>query len=57
MAGAAFDSAAARMGLAMALLLLNTYGQPTLQYLATQLGEVLDIDSPKSDPTQHRPIR
>ena len=41
----------------MGLLLLSTYGQRDFQYLAKQLGEVINVDSPLSEEPQTRPIR
>ena len=49
MAGAAFDSAAARMGISNGTPATEHVRAADFQYLATQLGEVLDVDSPLSE--------
>ena len=50
-AGAAFDSAAARMGVSNGTPASQHVRAADFTYLATKMGEVINVDSPLSDAT------
>lgn len=48
-AGNAFDSAAARMGITNGVRAMELVGVADFQYLVTKLTEVMALDSPKAE--------
>lgn len=50
-AGAAFDSAAARLSLSNGTPATQHVRAADFSYLAERIGEAINVDSPKSDPT------
>ena len=50
-AGAAFDSAAARLGISNGTPATQHVRAADFQYLASQLGEAINVDSPLSETT------
>ena len=54
-AGAAFDAAAARMGLSNGTPATESVHAYDFQYLATAIGEAINVDSPLSEATSDSP--
>lgn len=54
-AGGAFDSAAARLGVSNGTRAMELVGISDFTYLTTKLSEVMNLDSPKSEQLEGSP--